>query len=100
MQIRTLKLLANVNTENDDNNKVIVENNVSPILKERKKPSTVTMNIYIAMTSSIGTDCSWQFNAVIRNASRGSFDISSYNIDKIFLSGIVLSFVLFFRSFN
>ena len=28
MQIRTLKLLANVNTENDDNNKVIVENNV------------------------------------------------------------------------
>ena len=27
MQIRTLKLLANVNTENDDNNKVIVENN-------------------------------------------------------------------------
>ena len=28
MQIRTLKLLANVNTENDDNNEVIVENNV------------------------------------------------------------------------
>ena len=30
MQIRTLKLLANVNTvnENDDNNKVIVSNNV------------------------------------------------------------------------
>ena len=28
MQIRTLKLLANVNTENDDNNKVIVGNNV------------------------------------------------------------------------
>ena len=28
MQIRTLKLLANVNTENDDNNKVIVENNL------------------------------------------------------------------------
>ena len=30
MQIRTLKLLANVNTvnESDDNNKVIVENNV------------------------------------------------------------------------
>ena len=28
MQIRTLKLLANVNTENDDNNKVIVDNNV------------------------------------------------------------------------
>ena len=28
MQIRTLKLLANVNTENDDNNEVIVGNNV------------------------------------------------------------------------
>ena len=28
MQIRTLKLLANVNTENNDNNKVTVENNV------------------------------------------------------------------------
>ena len=28
MQIRTLKLLANLNTENDDNSRVIVENNV------------------------------------------------------------------------
>ena len=28
MQIKTLKLSANVNTENDDNNKVIVKNNV------------------------------------------------------------------------
>ena len=44
-------------------------------------------------TSSRGTFCSWQFDAVILNASRGSFKISSYNIANIFLSGIELSFV-------
>ena len=37
-------------------------------------------------TSSIGTCCSWQFNAVILNASRGSFEISSYNVANLFLS--------------
>ena len=30
----------------------IHHDDVSPILKERKKPSTVTMNIYITMTST------------------------------------------------
>ena len=44
-------------------------------------------------SSSRGTCCSWQFNAVILNASRGSLEISSYNIANKFLSGIELSFV-------
>ena len=51
-------------------------------------------------TSSRGTDCSWQFNTVIHNASRGSFEISSYNIANIFLSGIVFSFVSFALSIS
>ena len=63
MQIRTLKLLANVSTENDDNNKVIVENNVltnrdsnswmfdnnSPyliILKHESVPSTTHLALH------------------------------------------------------
>ena len=60
MQIRTLKLLANVNTENDDNNKVIVGNNVltnrdnnswmfdnsSIILKHESVPSTTRLALH------------------------------------------------------
>ena len=49
----------------------------------------------LVRTSSRDTCCSWQFNAVILNASRGSFEISSYNIAYMFLSGIVLSLVSF-----
>ena len=61
MQIRTLKLLTNVNTENDDNNKVIVENNVPTnrdnnswmfdnnsftILKHESVPSTTLLALH------------------------------------------------------
>ena len=45
----------------------------------------------LVRTSSSGNCCSWQFKAVICNAFRGSFDISSYIIAIIFLSGIELS---------
>ena len=49
----------------------------------------------LVRTSSRGNCYSWQFKAVIRNASRGSLEISSYDIANMFLLGIVLSFVSF-----
>ena len=54
----------------------------------------------LVRTSSSGNCCYWRFKAVIRNASRGSFDTSSYNIAGIFLSGIALSLISFALSIN
>ena len=54
----------------------------------------------LVRTLSRGNCCSRQFKAVIRNASLGSFENFSYDIANIFLSGIVLSFVLFALSIN
>ena len=51
MQVRTLKLSANVNTvnENDDNNKVIISNNV---LKTRDNSSWTSSSLSSSSTSS------------------------------------------------
>ena len=67
MQIRTLKLLANVNSENDDNNKVIVENNV---LTNRDNNSWMFDNNSSTSNNSQARICT--FNYPSRSSSSSS----------------------------
>ena len=62
MQIRTLKLLANVNTvsENDDNNKVIVSNNV---LKTHDNNSWMFDNSSSTSTNSQAQICTFNYSS-------------------------------------
>ena len=63
MQIRTLKLLANVNTvnESDDNNKVIVSNNV---LTTRDLNSWMFDNNSSTSTNSQARICTFNYSCV------------------------------------
>ena len=62
MQIRTLKLLANVNTvnESDDNNKVIVSNNV---LTTRDNNSWMFDNNFSTPTNSQARICTFNYSS-------------------------------------
>ena len=59
-QIRTLKLLANVSTENDDNNKVIVENNV---LTNRDNKSWMFDNNSSTSNNSQARICTFNYSS-------------------------------------
>ena len=75
MQIRTLKLLANLNTENksDDNNKVIVENNV---LTTRDNNSWMFDNNSSTSTNSQARICTFNYSS--SSSSSSSSTSTSY----------------------
>ena len=73
MQIRTLKLLANVNTKNDDNNKVIVENNV---LINRDNNSWMFDNNSYTSTNSQARICTFNYSS--SSSSSSSSTSTSY----------------------
>ena len=66
MQIRTLKLLANVNTENDDNNKAIVENNV---LTNRDSNSWMFDNNSSTSNNSQARICTFDYSSSSSSSS-------------------------------
>ena len=73
MQIRTSKLLANVNTENDDNNKVIVSNIV---LTTRGNNSWMFDNNSSTSTHSQARICTFNYSS--SSSSPSSSTSSSY----------------------
>ena len=79
MQIRTLKLLANVNTENDDNNKVIVENNV---LTNRDNNSWTFDNNSSTSNNSQARICTFNYSSSSSSSSSSTSTSSTPTYDK------------------
>ena len=79
MQIKTLKLLANVNTENDDNNKVIVENNV---LTNRDNNSWMFDNNSSTSNNSQARICTFNYSSSSSSSSSSTFTSSTPTYDQ------------------
>ena len=80
MQIRTLKLLANVNTENDDNNnKAIVENNV---LTNRDNSSWMFDNNSSTSNNSQARICTFNYSSSSSSSSSSTSTSSTHTYEQ------------------
>ena len=79
MQIRTLKLLANVNTGNDDNHKVIVENNV---LTNRDNNSWMFDNNSSTSNNSQARICTFNYSSSSSSSSSSTSTSSAPTYDQ------------------
>ena len=81
MQVRTLKLSANVNTvnENDDNNKVIISNNV---LKTRDNNSWTFDNNSSTSTNSQALICTFDYSSSSSSSSSSTSSSSAHTYDQ------------------
>ena len=77
--MRTLKLLANVNTENDDNNKVLVENNV---LTNRDSNSWMFDNNSSTSNNSQARICTFNNSSSSSSSSSSTFPSSASTYDQ------------------
>ena len=79
MQIRTLKLLANVNTDNDDHNKVIVSNNV---LTNRDNNSWMFDNNSSTSNNSQARICTFNYSSSSSSSSSSTSTSSTPTYDQ------------------
>ena len=89
MQIRTLKLLANVNTvnENDDNNKVIVGNNV---LTNRDNNSWMFDNNSSTSNNSQARICTFNYSSSSSSSSSSTSSSSAPTSNELHTYGTTI----------